>query len=40
MKRTYITPQLDSGEYSPELSLLEVSADITDLTNVEDTWDY
>lgn len=40
MKRAYITPQAESGQFVPELSLLNVSADITDLTYVDDSWDY
>ncbi len=40
MKRAYITPQAESGQFVPELSLLDVSADITDLTYVDDSWDY
>ena len=40
MKITYITPQAESGQFVPELSLLDVSGDISDLTSVDDNWDF
>lgn len=40
MRKQYRTPEMYSGDFTPELRLLDVSGQIEDFEMVDDTWDY